>query len=433
MPKQSLERRARDAMSTRYAPSYPQTADQGANTFAPVQKAWDVLTAAAGALGIELRPTRWEGGSFGGAGATGSWDRPKARKRLDHSPVYTGYRRPVQPPGCGVVPSVPGWYPGPDCAPGHVGDTVMYFGSGYADYCWSYPNGWLAFDFTGGFSPPFLYEVFDADPDGTLPRHAKLKRYWTGDGTSTSFPGPVSPAIECPTRPMRPPIPIEGDPNDGRRQKARHGDREPAPDYNPDEPRKREEEQDDDGFVPFVLWWGAGPPPAGQFPRRPGRKRDHKARGAIQKLLHMLDIVSESAEVVDAIFDALPCDVQKRAKKGRKRRGLIDNAGQYGIDGADWKLAAIADNWNAVDGGLAVANVIRNELQDRAYGAVYKGLSGPSRDGGYGALRRSIGRKGIPTGNKQDTSFNDLVDKFVDTVSDTYHLPPPRQCGKGKG
>ena len=97
-------------------------------------------------------------------------------------------------------------------------------------------------------------------------------------------------------------------------------------------------------------------------------------------LYKALDAVSESAEVVDAVYDALPKDVRKRWEKERfpdarwirdkntgewvrvgvERPG--DNFGQYGIDGADWKLQALYYNWHKVDVEKAIKNIIKNEL-----------------------------------------------------------------------
>lgn len=88
-------------------------------------------------------------------------------------------------------------------------------------------------------------------------------------------------------------------------------------------------------------------------------------------LYKALDKVSESAEVVDALYEALPKAVQKRRPCFRKA-GHIDNMGQYGIDNADCKLKVLYDNWHLVDIETALKNIIANEMQDRAYGQFYK-------------------------------------------------------------
>ena len=79
-----------------------------------------------------------------------------------------------------------------------------------------------------------------------------------------------------------------------------------------------------------------------------------------------MDAISEGADIVDAIFEALPEDVKKKWKK--KSRGFGDEAGQYGIDGADWKLAALFYNWEKVDIEIAIKNLIKNGLEDAIIG-----------------------------------------------------------------
>lgn len=76
--------------------------------------------------------------------------------------------------------------------------------------------------------------------------------------------------------------------------------------------------------------------------------------------------VSEVGDVVDAFFKALPEEVQ--AKWKRKKRGLTDNAGQYGINGMDWKLMAIYHNWHQLNYQQAMKNILVNELEDQFIG-----------------------------------------------------------------
>lgn len=109
-------------------------------------------------------------------------------------------------------------------------------------------------------------------------------------------------------------------------------------------------------------------------------------------LYRALDRASESAEVVDAIYQALPKDVRDRWEKDRfpdahwikdKQTGKWikvgidrpgDNFGQYGLSGADWKLQALYWNWHKVDLVQAVKNVIKNELQDQVIGLIQRQL-----------------------------------------------------------
>ena len=90
-------------------------------------------------------------------------------------------------------------------------------------------------------------------------------------------------------------------------------------------------------------------------------------------LYKALDAASETAEIVDAIWDALPKDVQKRWKHCKENR-MGDSFGQYGPDQADCKLRALYHNWHRVDVELAIRNIIKNELQDRIIGGMQAGL-----------------------------------------------------------
>lgn len=117
-----------------------------------------------------------------------------------------------------------------------------------------------------------------------------------------------------------------------------------------------------------------GPGPGRVGGRRPPgpRERERKAKSTMVHMLSILDAISEGAEVVDAIYDALPDDVKR--KWDRKGRGLIDNAGQYGIDGADWKLKALWHNWDKVDIDQAARNILANHIQDSVLGSIYRKL-----------------------------------------------------------
>jgi len=110
--------------------------------------------------------------------------------------------------------------------------------------------------------------------------------------------------------------------------------------------------------------------------RQPPPKRD-KERKVISRsaalriaIFKGLDNISEASEIVTAFYDALPAKV--REKWDRKDRGLIDQAGQYGIEGADWKLQALWYNWHKVDFQKALTNVAVNNLEDKLYGEAYR-------------------------------------------------------------
>lgn len=134
-------------------------------------------------------------------------------------------------------------------------------------------------------------------------------------------------------------------------------------------------------------------------PTRPDRNvRERKMKGPLQTVLKILDIVSEGSELVGAFYDALPKET--RQKWDQKGRGLMDNAGQYGIDGADWKARALWHNWHKVDIEQAIKNVIANEFQDKILGMYQRSLP---KNIGHAADAGSLG-------------LNDLINLFNDTV-----------------
>lgn len=132
-----------------------------------------------------------------------------------------------------------------------------------------------------------------------------------------------------------------------------------------------------------------------RFPssRPPGpREREKKVRTAgrtAAKIFQVLDHISERAEIVDSLWGSLPCAVQKASKdefeKGLKDSGLgyrvfVDQAGQYGIDGADWKLKVIFRHFDEIDWVRALQLIAINEVEDQIIGVqsqhvrkVYKG------------------------------------------------------------
>lgn len=149
---------------------------------------------------------------------------------------------------------------------------------------------------------------------------------------------------------------------------------------------------------------GGSDPNRGFNPRRPAPpragEREIKAKGPLRTLLRVMDIISEAAEVVDAIYDALPVAVRRKWKCSDIKRGLIDNAGQYGISAADCKARALWHNWHSVDVDRAVKNIIRNELQDKFLGYINS------------KLPKNIGH-GVDDGMKELNSlFEDLMEEL---------------------
>lgn len=115
--------------------------------------------------------------------------------------------------------------------------------------------------------------------------------------------------------------------------------------------------------------------------RTPPRRREKEAPKALSRsgrqiraIFAALDALSEWSELVDALYDALPDDVKKRWGKDRDSRGLLDNAGQYGIDGADWKIQALWANWHRLDTAKAFRNIVKNEVQDKLLGLLNRNL-----------------------------------------------------------
>lgn len=103
----------------------------------------------------------------------------------------------------------------------------------------------------------------------------------------------------------------------------------------------------------------------------PRNVRERKMRGPVMLGLMLADVISESAEVVDAVFEALPKDVQKKWDCNRSA-AFIDKAGQYGIDNADCKARALWHNWHKVDIVEAVRNIIANQVEDKLIGYLHK-------------------------------------------------------------
>ena len=158
-----------------------------------------------------------------------------------------------------------------------------------------------------------------------------------------------------------------------------------------------------DGLLESSEYPRHAPPPRYRRAPRPappprGTREAPKAQGPLQTIMKAMDIISEAAEFVDALYDALPDDVRKRWDE--KGRGLIDNAGQYGIDGADWKLNALWHNWHKVDIEQAIKNIIANEFQDKILGKYQQ------------ALPKNIGH----VADAGSLGLNDLIDLFNRTV-----------------
>lgn len=209
--------------------------------------------------------------------------------------------------------------------------------------------------------------------------------YQAHSGSDLTVTDPVVSSVTTPVY-----IPILKDPNDLRwRLRWREQWDEP--------PVEEEPQTDEDALRDRIK---QEPPHIRQPP--PKWVKESKVMSRSAKLgiavFHALDVLSEYSELVDAFYDALPADVRNRWD--RDSRGLIDQAGQYGIDGADWKLQALWYNWHRVDGPQALKNIVANEYQDRILGIVHRNT--PRNTGG--ALEQ--GTKGV----------NDQVQEFLATL-----------------
>ncbi len=103
----------------------------------------------------------------------------------------------------------------------------------------------------------------------------------------------------------------------------------------------------------------------------PARTKEVKGKAGklAAEMFNVLDKLSEAAEVVDSFYQALPKDVRKRWNRP-ERPG--DQMGQYGAEGADWKLQALYHNWEKVNMNEAIKNVLANQLEDKLYGEAHR-------------------------------------------------------------
>lgn len=163
------------------------------------------------------------------------------------------------------------------------------------------------------------------------------------------------------------------------------------------DPLRSREPRPSDGPLPIASWpltgpetWShaytssdgshhRGPPPGRTVTRYPDKevpKRMSASKAFAVTAFHALDSISEFSEIVDAFYESLPADVRKRweAKHGRDTVFPLDQAGQYGIDGADWKAKALYYNADKIDVETAIKNVIKNAVEDRILGDIHRSI-----------------------------------------------------------
>lgn len=135
-----------------------------------------------------------------------------------------------------------------------------------------------------------------------------------------------------------------------------------------------------------------------------------------QAIFQVLDTASEWAEVVDCIYGSLPKKTRDRWEKDRglhwvkvktpyrpggvwvktkARKGLSiwETAGQYGLDGADWKSEAIWHNLDKVDMDASLRCMAANHVEDMIIGGIQRRLprnTGGALDQGNQALAEAL-------------------------------------------
>lgn len=343
------------------------------------------------------------GGGFGGGGATGSWG------IVSGSPPSGLWCTTV----CGTaLYSFQGYFhrPGGDACQSPFCNTFADKPtSGAIRQVGSSVYGWFGSYGRSEFDPPGACNAYNWD---------QWVHYRRCPGV-VAAPTPIATGPVVFQPPNAPPYqPSPGDPPPSTRPPVSEGG------------KPSEAPTDDDGplaplLLPIPLMFpppivvsvlprtGAGPyvrPPRPQ-PRKPPRKgqkerkaQTRSARVAIA-IFRALDAISEAAEVVDCAFENLPKDVQKKWSKGRPKRGLLDNAGQYGIDGADWKAQAVWHNSHKLDIQGMAKCLVRNHIQDQVLGAIHKRAGG--RVGKTGP--RIVPGRAIDPAMKEVNSWLDAV------------------------
>ena len=113
-------------------------------------------------------------------------------------------------------------------------------------------------------------------------------------------------------------------------------------------------------------------PPAPPHRRAPPRQREKHTKGSSPtpqlggQLAGALDKISEGCDMIDALYQALPPEVDKKWQCSRVAGGF---GGQYEVGGCNCKAAALWHNFHKLDLDAAVKNLLANELEDRLIGA----------------------------------------------------------------
>lgn len=105
-------------------------------------------------------------------------------------------------------------------------------------------------------------------------------------------------------------------------------------------------------------------------PRRNPQRRTRMERKtlvlAIPRILHLVLSTSEFSDVVNAVFDALPRKTRSHCLMSHK-----------------FLETCIIENWDKIDPAEAFENLVKNEIEDRFFGAVGKALKKSYQQPGY--------------------------------------------------
>lgn len=147
------------------------------------------------------------------------------------------------------------------------------------------------------------------------------------------------------------------------------------------------------------------------------RKSVPRSKTAIAAIFTVLDVLSEWGELVKVFYDAIDPKVRRAYEKqylgghwvkwqgkwhwwldpklSPKYRGFIDQAGQYGISGADWRLPALKAMWRSIDTDKAFRGILANVGTDQLVGLLHKGLghrAGQVLDNEVGEISQEVAK-----------------------------------------
>lgn len=123
-----------------------------------------------------------------------------------------------------------------------------------------------------------------------------------------------------------------------------------------------------------------------QNPDRGDKERKLKAGPALTKVLRYIGHVTEAADFVDAIYDALPSQYRPRYKNTKYEKQNVSYRE---------KLQALYDHWDKVEVDQAVYNLIYENAMDRVWGEIGKAGAQVSKNLGHhhGAGINSLTRR----------------------------------------